>query len=128
MPHTVEVDISAKVEQWSKDTAVAFSDGISGSILIKKKVKKAARDWLHERYPNRGPAFYTHLLLATLTYITIKPYLPEIQQLRLTMIIPGSPVTTELKTCFSTFYKLITHRYEEVLLALGRFAVPPLIF
>jgi hypothetical protein len=53
MAYVVEVDLSAKVEQWSKNTAVAFSDGIQGSILIESSIKRAARDWLRASRPNR---------------------------------------------------------------------------
>lgn len=81
MPHTVEVDLSAKVEQWSKDTAVAFSDGIRGSIFIRHKTKKAARDWLKTRYPDRSQSFYKYLLFSALIYLLIKPYLEQIERI-----------------------------------------------
>jgi len=80
MPYVVEVDFSAKVEQWSKNTAVAFSDGIQGSILISRRVKRAARDWLKIRYPGRRSAYYVYNLLAAFIYLLIKPYLEQIEQ------------------------------------------------
>ena len=103
MPHTIEVDLSAKVEQWSRDTAVAFSDGISESILVKKKVKKAARDWLHERYPNRSSTFHTHLFLATLIYIAIRPYLPEIRRIEIDDDYPGASSHDRIKNLLLNF-------------------------
>lgn len=79
MPYVVEVDLSAKVEQWSKDTAVAFSDGIEGSILVEKGVKKGAREWLRFRYPNRRPAYYRYLLFAAFIYLALQPFLDQIE-------------------------------------------------
>lgn len=80
MPYVVEVDLSAKVEQWSKNTAVAFSDGIQGSILIESSIKRAARDWLRIRYPGRRNAYYVYNLLVAFIYLLIKPYLEQIEQ------------------------------------------------
>jgi len=80
LPYVVEVDLSAKVEQWSKNTAVAFSDGIQGSILIESSIKRAARDWLRIRYPGRRNAYYVYNLLVAFIYLLIKPYLEQIEQ------------------------------------------------
>jgi hypothetical protein len=89
MPYVVEVDLSAKVEQWSKNTAVAFSDGIQGSILVESSIKRAARDWLKTWYPNRGTAFYQYNLLAAFVYLLIKPYLQQIEHVVIDKDYPG---------------------------------------
>jgi hypothetical protein len=106
MPHTVKVDLSAKVEQWSRDTAVAFSDGIKGTVLINKKVKKAARNWLHHRYPNRSLAFYTYLLLAILIYMAIKPHLPKIQHIEIDDDYPGVSSHDRIKNLLLNFLQI----------------------
>ena len=80
MPYVVEVDLSAKVEQWSSNTAVAFSDEIQGSILISSRVKRAVRDWLRIRYPGRRNTYYVYNLLAAFIYLLVKPYLEQIEQ------------------------------------------------
>lgn len=80
MPYVVQVDLSAKIEQWSKNTAVAFSDGIQGSVWISSRVKKDARDWLKVVYPKRRQSFYKYLLFAVVIYLLIKPYLRQIRQ------------------------------------------------
>lgn len=89
MPYVVEVDLSAKVEQWSKNTAVAFSDGIQGSILIESSIKRAARDWLKTWCPNRGTAFYQYNLLAAFVYLLIKPHLQQIEHVVIDKDYPG---------------------------------------
>lgn len=89
MPYVVEVDLSAKVEQWSKDTAVAFSDGIQGSILVESSIKRAARRWLRTWHPNRSKAFYRHNLLAAFVYLLIKPHLQQIEHVVIDKDYPG---------------------------------------
>lgn len=89
MPYVVEVDLSAKVEQWSKNTAVAFSDGIQGSILVESSIKRAARRWLRTWHPNRSKAFYRHNLLAAFVYLLIKPHLQQIEHVVIDKDYPG---------------------------------------
>jgi hypothetical protein len=89
MPYVVEVDLSAKVEQWSKNTAVAFSDGIQGSILVESNIKRAARDWLRTWHPNRSKAFYRYNLFAAFVYILINPYLQQIEHVVIDKDYPG---------------------------------------
>ena len=89
MPYVVEVDLSAKVEQWSKNTAVAFSDGIQGSILVESSIKRAARGWLRTWHPNRSKAFYRYNLLAAFVYLLIKPHLQQIEHVVIDKDYPG---------------------------------------
>ena len=89
MPYVVEVDLSAKVEQWSKNTAVAFSNGIQGSILIESSIKRATRDWLRIRYPGRRNAYYVYNLLVAFIYLLIKPYLQQIEHVVIDKDYPG---------------------------------------
>lgn len=98
MHHTVSVDLSAKVEQWSKDTAVAFSDGINGSIFVNKKTKKAARNWVKTVYPNRKPTFYVYLLFAILIYLAIKLYVDKIRHIEIDQDYSGSQTEGDIKS------------------------------
>jgi hypothetical protein len=108
MPYVVEVDLSAKVEQWSKNTAVAFSDGIQGSVLISRRVKRATRDWLRFRYPGRRKAFYVYNLLAVLIYLLIKPYLQQIEQVVIGKDYPGE----ESERLIKVFLLNLLHRED----------------
>lgn len=90
MPYVVEVDLSAKVEQWSKNTAIAFSDGIQGSILIESSIKRAARDWLRAWHPNRSKAFYRYSLLTAFVYLLVKPHLQQIEHVVIDKDYPGA--------------------------------------
>ncbi|MSP12189.1 MAG: hypothetical protein EXR62_04435 [Chloroflexi bacterium] len=98
MPHTVRIDLSAKVEQWSKNTAVVFSDGITGSFLINSRTKREVREWLKVRYPNRKPAFYLYLLFALLIYLLVRPHLEEIEYIIIDKDYPGEESEKEIKS------------------------------
>lgn len=98
MSETVFVDLSAKVEQWNKNTAVAFSNGIKGAILIDKKTKKAARDWLKIKYPNRGMTFYRYNLLTALIYLLLKPNLGKIGRIVIDKDYPGRESENQIKS------------------------------
>ena len=115
MPYIVEVDLSAKVEQWSKNTAVAFSDGIQGSVLISRRVKQAARDWLKIRHPGRRNAYYVYNLLAAFIYLLIKPYLEQIEQVVIDKDYPGE----ESEGLIKVFLLNLLHRDDPSLR--GRF-------
>jgi len=97
MSYVVEVDLSAKVEQWSKDTAVAFSDGIQGSILVSSRVKREARDWLRDRYPNRSKGFYRYLLFAAFVYLLVQPHLRQIMRVIIDRDYPGQHPEAQIK-------------------------------
>lgn len=103
MVYRVSVDLSAKVEQWTKDSAVVFSDGISGSILVKKKVKKSARNWLRIIYPDHRPTFYAYLLFAAFIYLLIKPYLDQISHLVIDRDYPGIEPQRDIKDFLLNF-------------------------
>ena len=97
MPHVVEVDLSAKLEQWSKDTAVAFSNGINGSILVTSRVKRNAREWLRYIYPDRSKSFYRYTLLAACIYLAIQPFLQEIRHVTIDRDYPGHEPEAQIK-------------------------------
>jgi hypothetical protein len=97
MSHTVSVDLSAKVEQWSKNTAIVFSNEICGSILVSKKVKKQARDWSKIRYPKQQQAFYQYVLFAAFIYLLVRPYVPRIRHLAIDLDYPGEHSIRRIK-------------------------------
>lgn len=98
MTYTVEVDLSAKLEQWTKNTAVAFSDGIQGTILITSRVKREAREWLRDRYPKRSKRFYRYLLFAALVFLAIQPHLQQIGHVIIDRDYPGQQPEGQIKS------------------------------
>ena len=104
MVETAFVDLSAKVEQWNKNTAVAFSDGINGTILISKKTKKTARNWLKIQYPNRSASFYRYSLLSALIYLLLKPNLQEIRLIVVDKDYPGEESENQIRSRLLQFF------------------------
>ena len=64
----VEVDQSWKIEQTSRATALAFSDGMEYAILIPAAAKKEAISVLRSRGKG-GKRLYTHLFAAALYHL-----------------------------------------------------------
>jgi hypothetical protein len=50
MSYTAYVDLSAKIEQWTKDSAVAISNGESKVYLVTARVKQKLRMQLANKY------------------------------------------------------------------------------
>lgn len=107
MGQTVSVDCSAKVEQWSKDTALAFSNSVQGSVLVKKKVKQQARNWLKRHYPHRSSSFYTFQLFAAFVCLLIKPHLSAVERLQIDRDYPGQQTENILKAILLNFFQHI---------------------
>lgn len=72
----VEVDQSGKIEQTGKDTALAFSDGISYAVLIPARVKQEAIHALRAA-GKRGLGVYLPLFAAAL-YQLLKGHLDQV--------------------------------------------------
>jgi hypothetical protein len=71
--YTVQIDISAKIEDWVKPSYIAVCNGHSRVLVVPPDVKAAAL----KRLPKgEKPQF---ALMALLTYIAIKPNLHQIR-------------------------------------------------
>lgn len=69
-------DQSGKIEATSVDTIIAFSDGISRSVLISKKEKRKLQAKF--RAKGRGPVFI-YKTFAILIFFLIKDYLSKVR-------------------------------------------------
>ena len=78
MAHIVYVDLSAKLEQWSCNSAIALSDGFSRVILAPSQVKQQARDLLIAQH---GRKSVRYRLLAALIYLLVRDDLNSIRQI-----------------------------------------------
>lgn len=64
----IEIDQSEKIEYTHKNTVVAFSNGISGSIIIKSKEKRK----IQEIFRKAGkPKIFVYDLFAALIFILL---------------------------------------------------------
>ena len=78
MSQIVYVDLSAKVEHWNTDSAIAIADGFSTSYLVPARVKQAVRRRLTELY---GTKSLTYRALALFIYLAVHEHLLIIHQI-----------------------------------------------
>jgi hypothetical protein len=83
----VYVDLSAKVEQWTRDSAVAVCDGFSRVYLVPSRDKQKARDLIIRLH---GRTNVQYRVFAVLIYLAIRADLPNIQQIVVDRDYPGS--------------------------------------
>lgn len=95
MPHIVYVDLSAKVEQWTRGSAVAMSNDASRTIFVSSKVKQRARRWLSGQYGSRSTQYR---VLAVLIYLVVRDDLPNIRQIVIDQDYSGSHVESTIKS------------------------------
>ena len=77
MTQIVYIDLSAKVEHWNSDSAIAVADGFSASYLVPAKVKQMVRRWVVERY---GTKSVKYRVLALFVYLAVRDFMDSIQQ------------------------------------------------
>ncbi len=88
------VDLSAKLEQWTKDTAVAISNGASSALWVPKEIKQRARDLLRERH---GRQTVRYRLLAILIFLAVEAHLPQIDTLFIDRDYAGAEAEATIK-------------------------------
>lgn len=85
--YTVYVDVSAKLEQWSKASAVAVSNGATIVCFVPARVKQRLRQALLNRYDAKT---VKHRAFAILVYAAIKDELLQIKQVVLDQDYTGN--------------------------------------
>lgn len=94
MPYVAYVDLSAKLEQWTSDSAIAISNGSAYALLVPFRVKQEARRYVRERYGNRSVQYR---VLAALIYLAVRDDLPNIRQLVIDLDYSGPAVEATIK-------------------------------
>lgn len=85
--HHVEVDQSGRIEYTRHDTVLAFSNGISYSILIPRAVKRNCINELRRRGLS-GTTFYIRLF-ATALFLLLKDYIGDLERITIDTEFPG---------------------------------------
>lgn len=91
----VYVDLSAKVEQWDKDSAIALCNDVQRVYLITRKVKRQLRQRLLERH---GKKSLTFRMLAILVYLMLRDDLAHVRQVVIDRDYSGSQAEATIKT------------------------------
>jgi hypothetical protein len=92
--YIVQIDLSAKVEQWSRDSAIAVCDGGERVYLVQGSTKRQARQLITQLYGGKS-AHYR--MLAVLLYLAIRDDLLEIRQIVIDRDYPGSQAEATIK-------------------------------
>lgn len=71
----IEIDQSWKIENTNKDSVLAFSDGISSSVLIPAKDKKLLQKFFRDA---GKPEMFVYHTFAILAYYLVRDYLDKI--------------------------------------------------
>lgn len=88
------VDLSAKLEQWTKDSAIALSNGRYTALWVPKEIKQKARQLLVGRY---GRQNVRYRLLAVLIFLTIHNDLDRIDSLYIDRDYEGAEAEATIK-------------------------------
>lgn len=82
----IEIDQSGKIENTSKNTIIAFSNNIFGSLLITGKDKRE----IQKIFRRVGkPKVFIYRLFAILIFILIKKHIKRIDQIIIDLEYPG---------------------------------------
>jgi hypothetical protein len=93
-PFVAYVDLSAKLEQWTKDSAVAVSNGETLVIWVSKELKQRSRQLLAERH---GRATVRYRLLALLVYLAVRDHLSNIEEIVIDRDYEGAKAEATIK-------------------------------
>jgi hypothetical protein len=85
----IEIDQSGKIEDTNKDTIIAFSNEVFGSILIKAKDKREVQKIFRKI---GKPKIFVYKLFAILIFLLIKKHLKKINQIIIDEEYPGKSV------------------------------------
>jgi len=90
----VYVDLSAKLEQWARDSAVAASNGWSKAYYVPSSVKQRARQVLVERH---GRKTVRYRLLAILIFVLLKEEWGKVDQVIIDRDYEGAYAESAIK-------------------------------
>lgn len=92
--HVVKIDLSAKIEQWTKKSAVVASNGITRSILATGRVKQDLRAYLTEKHDAKSIQYRAFALLI---YVVVKDDLSDIRQIVIDQDYSGQDAEATIK-------------------------------
>lgn len=82
----IEIDQSGKVEDTGKNTVIAFSNDVFGTIFISAQEKREVQKFF--RKIGKGRMFVTRVF-AVLIFLLLKPYLRKLKQIVIDEEYPG---------------------------------------
>lgn len=104
MAITVYVDLSAKVEQWTRNSAVAMAnEEVCRVYLVSSKVKQLARQLIRKLY---GPTIVPYRLMAVLVYLVIRDSLDTVDYIVIDKDYAGEKIEGTIKNLLLDFIRV----------------------
>lgn len=103
MAYVAYVDMSAKVEQWSWNSAIAISNGRSRVYLIQGRVKQAVRQFLIRLY---GEKSIEYRMFALLVFLIVQDEVADISQLIIDRDYTGNEAEATIKNLLLPMLRL----------------------
>lgn len=114
--HVVSVDISAKVEHWALNSAIAVANNEQWVCYVPGKVKRKLRSALKERYGARN---LQYRVFALLVYAAIRDHLHVIERVIIDQDYEGGQVEATIK---NLLLHLVRRDYPQATAEFVRFA------
>ena len=102
MAHVLYVDLSAKVEQWTKDSAVAVSNDHCKVYLVPSKVKQKARALIKNVHGGKSDQYR---LFAVLIYLIVKADLQHLDYIVIDKDYAGDRAEATIKNLLLTLMR-----------------------
>lgn len=90
----VYIDLSAKIERWEQDSAIAVCNGTTRVLLVPGRVKQQVRRLLIRRHDRRTTHYRAFALFI---YLAVREDLSQIQQLVIDQDYTGASVEGTIK-------------------------------
>lgn len=102
MAHVLYVDLSAKVEHWTKDSAVAVSNDHTRVYLVRGKAKQKARALIKALYGSKSDQYR---VLAVLVYLAVRDDLPHLNYVVIDQDYAGGQAEATIKNLLLTLLR-----------------------
>lgn len=100
--HVVNIDLSAKVEQWPQNSAIVVSNDIIRAFLVTGKVKQEARRYLTEKHGNKSVQYR---VLTLLIYVAVRGDLHNIRQIVIDQDYSGQAAEATIKNLLLAYLR-----------------------
>jgi hypothetical protein len=84
-----DVDMSGRIEETNKPTAVGLANGISFSVLLTSVEKRKVLAILKQRYPERDINILHIFVFTVLLYYLLEQYIEKLSLVRIDLEYPG---------------------------------------
>src|SRR3712207_293667 len=84
-----DLDMSGRIEETNKKTVVALANGVTSSLAIAAREKRALIEELKRRQPYRTDTLHHVLFFSTLVFFLLRDHTSEVSQLTIDLEYAG---------------------------------------